>query len=284
MNILVCFTAIPDLEMMIDEDWVVDENLQIDVGFLKQSLNCFDESALEIALKFSDAARKRHVPLNLGALTIASPEVTPILKTLIALRFDRVVRIDSSEDIRFNSMAVASMLSQYVFKHAPQDVLLMGRQSGIGENAKTPLLVAEMLGWPCITQVTEIEPLDKNHLTVTCQVDDGRLKQTIQTPCVMSVGNAPNSYMRIPTLKDRMQFGKRSVEVLSAQDFEPLGEGIELVSLEVINHERPGILVEGATPEEKARKLYKSFLEERLKNFDFQSSTHRVFCQHRCSG
>jgi electron transfer flavoprotein alpha/beta subunit len=264
MNILVCFTAIPDLEMMIDEDWVVDENLQIDVSFLQQSLNCFDESALEIALKLSDAARKLHVPLNLGALTIAGPEVTAILKTLMALRFDRVVRIDNCEDLRFDSMAIASMLSRYVFKHAPQDVLLMGRQSGIGENAKTPLLTAEILGWPCITQVTAVELLDQTHLTVTSQVDDGRLQQTIQTPCVMSVGNAPNSYMRIPTLKDRIQFGKRSVEVLHASDFEPFDEGIELVSLEVINNERPGILIEGATPEEKARKLYKSFLAERL--------------------
>jgi electron transfer flavoprotein beta subunit len=264
MNILVCFTVDPELEMLIDEDWVVDENLQIDVGFLKHSLNCFDESALEIALKLSDAARKHHMSLNLSALTIAGPEATSILKTLNALRFDRVVRIDNHEDIRFNAMAIASILSQYVFKHALQDVLLMGRQSGIGENAKTPLLAAEILGWPCITQVTEIEPVDENHLMVTCQVDDGRLQQTIQTPCVMSVGNASNSYMRIPTLKDRMQFGKRPVEVLDAKDFEPFDEGIELVSLDVIHHERTGILIEGTTPEEKARKLYDAYLKERL--------------------
>lgn len=264
MNILVCFTVIPELEMLVDEDWVVDQNLQIDVGFLKQSLNCFDESALEIALKFSDAARKLHVPLSIGALTIAGPEATLILKTLMALKFDSVVRIENQEDIRFNSMAIASILSQYVFKQIPQDVLLMGRQSGIGENAKTPLLVAEMLGWPCITQVTGIEPLDKSHLTLTCQVDDGQLQQTIQTPCVLSVGNAPNSYLRIPTLSDKMQFGKRPVEVLSSKDFEPLDEDTEIVFLEVINHARAGILIEGATPEEKAGKMYRSYLKERL--------------------
>jgi electron transfer flavoprotein alpha/beta subunit len=264
MNILVCFTVIPELEMMLGEDWFVDENLQIDVGFLKHSLNCYDESALEIALKFSDAARKRHVSPNLTALTIAGPEANPILKTLNALRFNRVVRINNHEDIRFNSMAIASMLRQYVSNRMPQDVLLMGWQSGVGENAKTPLLVAEMLGWPCITQVTEIEPVDSHHLVVTCQVDGGQLQQTIQIPCVLSIGNAPNSYMRIPTLKDRMQFGRRTAEVLDANDFEPFDEGIELVSLDVINRQRSAILIEGATPEEKAGKLYKSFLAKRL--------------------
>jgi electron transfer flavoprotein beta subunit len=268
MNILVCFTVIPELELLIDDDWVVDENLQIDVGFLKHSLNCYDESALEIALKYSDAARKRHVSPTLSALTITGPEATSILKTLNALRFDRVVRIDNNHaDIRFNAMAIASILSQYVVNHAPQDVLLMGRQSGVGENAKTPLLVSEMLGWPCITQVTAVEPVDQNHLMVACQVDDGWLQQTIQTPCVLSVGNAPNSYIRIPTLKDRMQLGKRPVEVLNANDFELCDEGIELVSLEVINHARSGILIEGATAEEKAGKLYAAYLKERLETF-----------------
>jgi electron transfer flavoprotein beta subunit len=264
MNILVCFTVIPELELMIDEDWVVDENLQIDVGFLKQSLNCFDESALEIALRFSEAAAKLHVPPTLSALTIAGPEATSILKTLMALRFDRVVRIDNDEDIRFNSMATAAILSRYVLKHTPQDVLLMGRQSGIGENAKTPLLAAEMLGWPCITQVTEIEPVDEKQVKVTCRVDDGQLQQTIQVPCVMSVGNSPYSYLRVPTLKDRMQFGKRPFEVLFAKDFDILDEDIELIDLEVIKHERPAILIDGATPEEKARKLYAAYLKERL--------------------
>jgi electron transfer flavoprotein alpha/beta subunit len=264
MNILVCFTVLPELEMLIDEDWVVDDNLQIDVSFLKHSLNIYDESALEIALRFSDAAGKRHGSPHISALTLAGPEANTILKTLNALRFERVARIDTRADIRFNAMAVASILSQYVFKHAPQDVLLMGRQSGIGENAKTPLLVAEMLGWPCITQVTAIEPSDENHLRVSSQMDDGWLQQTIQTPCVLSVGNAPNSYMRIPTLKDRMQFGKRPLEVLDAGDFEPSDEGIELVSLDVINHDRSGILIKGDTPEEKARKLYDTHLKQRL--------------------
>ncbi len=39
MNILVCFTNVPDLEMIDDEDWVIDKNLQIDTSFLKPTLS-----------------------------------------------------------------------------------------------------------------------------------------------------------------------------------------------------------------------------------------------------
>jgi electron transfer flavoprotein alpha/beta subunit len=204
------------------------------------------------------------VPIKLNALTIAGPGATPVLKTLNALRFNRVVRIDSHDDLRFKPMAIASILTQYVLKHAPQNVLLLGRQTSIGENTKTHLLVAEMLGWPCITQVTGIELVNKNHLTVTSQVDDGRLRQRIQTPCVLSVGDAPNTYMRVPTLTDRMHYGKRPVETLSMRDFQLPDETEELMDLEVINHARSGILIEGETPEKKARELYEAHLEKRL--------------------
>jgi electron transfer flavoprotein beta subunit len=261
MNILVCFTTVPEVEMLADEDWVIDKNLQIDTSFLKPTLNSYDESALEIALTLSDASERVKVPIELTALTIAGSGATTLLKTLNALRFKRVVRIDSQDDLRFRPMAIASILTQYVFKLAPQDVLLLGRQTHIGENARTHLLVAEMLGWPCITQAIRIELVDMNHLMVTSQMDDGLLRQQIQTPCVLSIGDAPNTYMRVPTLKDRLHSGKRPIETIAMRDFQLSDETEALIDLEVIRHKRAGILIEGKSPAEKARKLYEGYLK-----------------------
>ena len=58
MNILVCFKAVPDIELLRDEDWEIDENLQVDTSFLKRDLNSYDESALEIALRLLDGSEK----------------------------------------------------------------------------------------------------------------------------------------------------------------------------------------------------------------------------------
>lgn len=264
MNILVCFIAGPDLDKLIDEDWVIDKNLQIDTSFLKPTLNSYDESALEIVLRLSDAAEKTKVSIDHKALTIASTPATTILKTLNALRFKQVVRIDSQDDFRFRPGVIASILSQYVLKHAPQDVLLLGRQSSVGENARTHLLTAEMLGWPCVTQVAGIELVDENHLMVTSQVDDSQIRQQIQTPCVLSIGEVPNAFMRVPTIKDRMLYGKRPIEILSTTDFQLPDETEELIDLKVISHERHGIFIDGETPKQKARELYEAYLKERL--------------------
>jgi electron transfer flavoprotein alpha/beta subunit len=261
MNILACFKTVPEVEMLTDEDWVIDKKLQIDTSFLKPTLNDYDASALEIALTLSDASESVQVPVELTALTIAGSDANTILKTLNALPFKRIVRIDCHADLRFRPMAIASILTQYVLKHAPQDVLLLGRQTIIGENAKTHLLVAEILGWPCITQAIRIELVDVNHVMVTSQTDDGQLRQRIQTPCVLSIGDAPNTYMRVPTLKDRLRSGKRPIETLAIRDFQLSDETEELIDLEVIHHKRAGILIEGKSPEEKARKLYEGHLK-----------------------
>jgi electron transfer flavoprotein beta subunit len=270
MNILVCFKAAPDVETLADEDWKIDHRLQIDTSFLKPTLNSYDESALEIALKLLDASESSAVPLSLTALTIDGIDATPILKTLNALRFEQVVHIECHEDLRFRPVAMASILCRYVLKHAPQDVLIMGRQSSIGENAKTHLLAAEMLGWPIITQVIRIDLVDHNHLMVTSQVDDGRLRQQIQIPCVLSIGDAPNTFIRVPTLKDRMEYGRRPIEILPGKKFELSDETERLIHLEVVRHERSAVFIDGQSPDEKARILYDNHLknsaliEERL--------------------
>lgn len=270
MKILVCFKAVPDLEMLSDEDWVADSNLKIDVSFVKHMLNCFDESALEMTLKLSDNSEGFNVSFNLTALTIGDKKLNTYLKSLYALRFDKAVRIENNEDVRFVPEVIASVISQYVKESNNQDAIILGRQSGEGDNSKTPLLVAEMLEWPCITQVIKIEPDKEDTLKVSSMVDGGILTQIVKTPCVLSVGNAPNSYMRVPTLKDKMKYGKTPIDVLDIQEFntQPLLDeccnDYELKTLEKISCKREGIIIEGATPAEKAQILYDSYLKGRL--------------------
>lgn len=261
MKILVCFKAVPQVEMFLDEDWTVDDKLRIDTSFVKTALGAYDESALELALKLRDAASASNTTVTLNALTVDGGAATATLKTLLALQFAAAVRIDPRADLHFSPTAVAAVISQYVARRAPQDALLLGGCSDIGENAKTPLLVAEMLGWPCITRVTWIDPVDAKHLTVTSRTDDGHVRQKVRTPVVLSVGDAPGTGLRVPTLKDRLVYGKKGIEVLSAADFQRPAESETLVDLTILRQERAGVCIQGGSPAEKARVLYEKHLK-----------------------
>ena len=131
-----------------------------------------------------------------------------------------------------------------------------------------PFRVAETLGWPCLTQVTEIEPLSDGRLRVACVADDGPLRLTLRGPCVLAVGNAVVSHLRVPTLKDRLARRDRPIEVLSAADLgvdlaaQRHHETCLLTGLETVDRSRRGLVIEGQSPRDKARTLFDSCLAD----------------------
>ena len=284
MKLLACCKVVPDLEMLTREDWAV-RDMEVELRFAKLEWNIFDESLLEMALRLRDAvvsgipgdseaasppASAEEEGLHLTALNIGDSRGDPFLKNLLALSFDRAVRIESGEDLRFSPRATAGMISRYVEEH-PQDLVLFGRRSGVGDNGQTPLLTAELLGLPCITQVRAFRPAQaaswEGRIIVENYTDDGIQEQEILPPCVLAIGNAEQTYLRIPTLRDKMNFGSRSVEVLSPGEFmssPEIGEGFRLTGLEGIDTDREGLLIREGSAEEKARRVYDLYLHQRL--------------------
>lgn len=270
MNILCCFKIVPDLDMLSEQDWIADSDHNVDVSFAKTLWNCFDESALEMMLKLSDLSESFNVFHELNALTIGNSQCDSYIKTLYALGYKKAVRIESEKDLRFSPELTARVITEYVRKMGGQDVIVMGMQSSVGDNGKTPLVTAEYLHWPCISQVINVESVDEQHLKVRSMVDNGILTQVIKVPCVLSVGNTPNSYLRVPTLRDRMKLGKQSIEVISLEDvvgnqsYEDLKTVSKVVKLSRIDNSRMGEIITGESPKEKASKLYHTYLKGRL--------------------
>jgi electron transfer flavoprotein alpha/beta subunit len=260
MNILTCFKIVHDLEMLTPEDWSAGER-RVELKFAKREWNCFDETAIETALRLRDAASVgvRH---RLTALTVDGPEAEPFLKILLALQYDRSVRIEPGETGASSPAAAAKTISDFV-KKDKQELILTGLQSGEGDSGQTPLLTAEMLGWPCITHVFRVEADSGRTVRVWNRVDGGILEQEVKLPCLLVMGNSEISYLRIPTLKDRMNHGRRPLEVLTPGGGVP-DEGLTLEAFEQIDNSRGGIIIDGGSPEEKARTLYEDHIKERL--------------------
>lgn len=269
MNLLACFKIVPDMEAIDSTDWEVDDSLSVDLSYVRPIWNCFDESSLEMLLKLSDLSEGFCSLVNLWALTVGKKNADSYLSTLYALGYERAIRIEEEKkELRFWPDWTAEVIAAYVRRACEVDAVVMGSVSSDGNNGKTPLLTAEKLGWPCVTQVIQMELVDEGHLRVTSMQDQGKVTQVVTLPCVFSVGNAPCSYLRVPTLKDRMKRGRRPIEYLS---WEELGiqdqtnrEGITLEALEPMRQERDGQRIEGEDIREKVKLLYEEYLKERL--------------------
>ena len=297
LRVLVCFKVTPDFEALRDADWrAAATRGAVETRYVRRVLNCFDESALELALRLAEALAQRGVAAELDALSIGGREVEPYLKTLLALGYERATRVPpapepgsadaglavagtgagadetdvAQAELDFTPGVVAAIVAAYAERVAHSDLIVLGWRSGPGDSGTVPFRVAETLDWPCLTQVTEVAPLGDRRLQVACTADDGPLRLTLRDPCVLAVGNAVVSRLRVPTLKDRLARRERPVEVLAAAD---LGvdiaalrrrETCRLTGLETIDRSRRGVVIEGPSPRAKARTLFSSCLRDIL--------------------
>lgn len=271
-RILVAFKVTPDFEALRESDWSADRATGlVETRFVPRILNCFDESALELALRLRDAgAGAGGGGAGLSALSVGGREVDRHLETLNALGFERAARVDPGADLDFAPAVVASIIAGYVRRVGGSDLVMLGSRAGPGDSGIVPFLVAELLGWPCVNQVTGVALLGDGRLRAACLADDGLLRLTVRTPCVLAVGNAVVSRLRVPTLTERLARRDVAIEVLAPTDVGvDMAEGLEratcvLTGLEHVDWGRRGDVIGGDTPKEKARTLYDRYLRERI--------------------
>ena len=273
MKAAVCFKIIADLNMPTDRDWNIDGQGPVDLSFVRQVFNCFDESSLEMGLKLRTQSEIIKEKIELTALTIDDRRADLFLKHLYALAYDHAVRIQPDEpmDLAFHPVWVSAVLSAYIANIGKQDLVILGLQGGEGNNGETGYLVAERLGRPCIRNVVDIAL--KGHesgLTVTSMTDRGTMTQTIDLPVVLITGNSPCSpFLRIPTLKQKLKASTRQITVLDQKDLgvkdkEMIWKDKALKGLYRPESSRKFTFIEGQTAEDKARTLYEQYLRDRM--------------------
>lgn len=275
IKILVCFKTVADPEMLANDDWLINSDFSIETAFVKKELNSSDETALEMVLKLADRAKDLNLIAELTALTISHDNSDSFLKNLYAVNYDKavVVNIKSQLDLRFNPLAIATLISQYQTQISQQDIIVLGDQSDDGQNAQTAMLLAEKLHWPCITQVTHLSPTDDPHyLTVTSVQDSLILEQRIKLPIVLAVGYAPDSAsLRLPNLKSKLNAAKKEIERYCVADLnldeQQLDESNDkkLTGLLHPHNEKSCVFIEGKDAQEKAQILYEHYLKPRLR-------------------
>jgi electron transfer flavoprotein alpha/beta subunit len=279
LRIVVGFKVTPDYEALRASDWARAADGAPESGggsggpetrYVRRLFNVFDEAALELALRLRDAHAEAGLETSLAAFSVAGREADPFLRTLQALGFDGAARVEPGAGLDFAPRVTAAVIAAYLRRIGTPDVLLLGSRCGPGESGTVPFLVADELGLPWLTEVTEVLAASPGRLRVTFTVGGGQARATVALPCVLAVGNAVISMLRVPTLKDRLATRDRHLDVLSPGergvdvDAALAEEPALLLGFETIDRERAGTIVAGRTPAEKARALYETQLRARL--------------------
>lgn len=264
IRILIAFKIIDDYDDILPADW---ENLGTnppDTSYSKRILNCFDEAALENALLIREALVADGSEVQLTALTVCPGYSSHILKNLPAIGFDRVCTVETDADLRFDPFATASLIAGFAKDDGGFDLILTGKQAPPANSGMVPLILSELLEAEIIPDVSELSVSAGEGLAVvTHALDDGICVRKAPLPLICAMGNAVHSYLRIPTLREKLAAKAYVPEQLRKAP--SLASGIALQNLAREHDERACVFVPGSTPAEMAAAICENCLRGMIK-------------------
>lgn len=269
MKALVAFQITENIESLQSRSVRIVDGGKIDTSFLTKSIDCYDASALELAIQLFEESESCHCPFAMEAVTADNHPVESVLKNLYALRFDRVINAYREDGTDFSSADVARAICR-VSAEDRADLLLFGRQNSISNQGSLPYTVADMLNLPAFSEVTEVHLEQENLLKICCLTDSGSTEYEVRPPAVLLIGNAESAFLRYPTLKDKMQSKDKQVIRFPVDESWdgpecPLNGGIQMTGIRVVDRSRENRIIR-----EDANTAAHFLMEEYLRKFHGQ--------------
>ncbi len=206
MNIIVCIKRTPDTEARIK---IGPDNKSIDTAGVKFILNPYDEFAIEEALQRKEKAGTGSVTV----MTLGGDEAKETLRTALAMGADQAVLLKGAPS--HDGLGTAEKLAQAI-EGREYDLILFGKQSVDDDNLQVPAMVAELLGLPCATVVTELQ-IDGRKVKAKREVEGGYESVEFELPAVISAQKGLNE-PRYASLKGIMQAKKKPLEEIDVGD------------------------------------------------------------------
>lgn len=177
----------------------------------------------------------------------------------MALGFEEAVLLETAADLRFAPEFVARHIAEWQYQN-PLDLIITGCQSSEGQNGQTPFLLAEMLVWPCFTQVERFT-LDAPFITLEQRTEHGLRCCRVRLPAVIAVRQCGEVALPVPGMRQRMATGKAEItrETVAAE-----APAIQCLQLARPEQRRRAALIDGQTVAEKAQKLWQDYLRQRM--------------------
>ena len=204
MKILVCVSLVPDTTTKIT---FTDNDTQFNKADVQYIINPYDELSLARALEITEKNGG-----SVTVITVGEADTDPIIRKALAIGAGEAIRVDANPK---DGMYVAAQIAEQA-KIGEYDLVLMGRESIDYNGGQVQGLVAEMLNWPFINVVTELD-VEGNKVTATRDIDGGREELSASLPCVVSA-QKDLCEPRIPNMRGIMMARSKPLNVVPAID------------------------------------------------------------------
>jgi electron transfer flavoprotein beta subunit len=205
VKILVTVKRVPDAETTIK---INPEGSGIVESGVKWVVNPFDEYAIEEALRVKEAQSDVEVVL----CSIGATDSQEQLRTGLAMGADRAILVKADGA---DPWVIARILTKVVEKESP-DLVILGKQAIDDDSNVVGQLLAQLLGWPQATFISELTFQDGTAATQCVREIDGGLETVkVKLPAVITADLRLNE-PRYASLPGIMKARKKPLEEIDA--------------------------------------------------------------------
>lgn len=200
MKSIVCIKRVPDTEARIR---IGADDAALDLAGVKFVLNPYDEFALEAALRQKEAAGSGEVTV----LSVGGAESAETLRTALAIGADAAVLLRTA--VPAEGLAAARVLADEL-KGRGFDLLLFGMKAVDDDLQAVGPMVAELLGLPAASAVTEFS-VEDGKVVAQREIEGGVEVVELKLPCALTLTKGAYE-PRYASLKGIMAAKKKPLE------------------------------------------------------------------------
>jgi electron transfer flavoprotein beta subunit len=221
---------------------------------LPTKISDYDRNALEAAVVLKETGDL----VDLDVLMVGGEPALKTLKEAVAMGADKGYLLDGGWDDPFDPLRTARVLAGVIGELEEPDVVMCGLVSEDGYNGVTGPALAQLLDWPYVAPVVQLEAGD-GYVQAVLDAGDVRRAVKVPTPCVVGVDSQMN-VPRLPTVLQVMKVKSDRIAKVALGDAGTAATAA-LVSVQSGAVERRKIVLDGP-PQESAAKLVESLRQE----------------------
>ncbi len=214
-----------NIYVLMKRTFDTEEKISINGGQIEEDgaefiINPYDEYAVEEAIQIRDAHEGEVTVISVG-----SEEAGKQLRMALAMGADKAVLINTEDDLKEgDQFTTAKILVEY-FKDKEVDLILAGNVAIDGGSGQVGPRIADMLGIPYVTTITNID-IDGSNVFVTRDVEGDSEMIKTSLPLLVTCQQGLND-PRYPSLPGIMKAKKKPLEELELGDLDLEEEDVE---------------------------------------------------------
>ncbi len=213
MDVIVCVKQVLDPEIP-PRDFRIDPATNQPVqGNARMVMDSYSENALEMAVQLKERTPGKRIT----AITVGDKPAEEALRRALSFTADAAVRVWDPRLALADGAVIGHVLALAIKALGGDALILTGRQAGDVEEGLVGPILAEELGYPCITLVSRLA-LEGGQVRATRETGDGHAVLQVPVRAVLTVTSSEANVPRLPKVKDAMLAKSKPIKLLGLGD------------------------------------------------------------------